>query len=633
MRIIVALMLILLLQACNTINEKKEKSIDWAYWMGKANFEESKVADYTLPEFMAEDQGNKELYWIEKRRDEILNLYRNEIYGKVPEADVNVVFKVTKTVNDAVGGKATMKEITATFTNNGKSAEMNILIYTPNKVEGKVPMFLGLNFFGNHTVHNDENITQATGYVINKGTIGVKNHKATEAKRGVFSERWQVEKLIDSGYGLTTVFYGDLDPDFDDGYQNGVQPLFYKDGQTKPADNEWGSIAVWSWGLSRVMDYFETDSNIDKAKVAVVGHSRLAKVALWTVANDHRFAISISNNSGSAGAALFRRKFGETIDASLAYAPQWYAGNFKKYSTNEKTLPIDQHMLLSLIAPRPLYVASATKDNWADPKGEFLAAKYATEIYHLFGKQGIEVDSIPKPNVSIQTNIGYHIREGKHNITEFDWNNYISFAKKHFATKNRIALTFDDGPDNKWTPVILDILKEHNVKATFFLVGKNVKEYPEVVKRIYSEGHQIGNHSMNHLHLNRISTMDSLMVELESANKLIKNITGVDHYYFRPPYGHLSVEQREYLKTTNYEFVMWSIDPHDWDVKNVIADDIFNIIDGRAYDGANILLHSTNAGYNAPDYKKNKENTIGALPMVIESLQNRNFEFVRVDEL
>ncbi|MEN8192130.1 MAG: acetylxylan esterase [Bacteroidota bacterium] len=433
---VIIISLVAFLYSCSSI--KKEKSFNWGYYIDKANTDESQVPQYKLPDVLVTEEGEvvkNRLTWLQKRRSEILELYKNEIYGRVPQWNGSVEFKTTKEIPNSLNDKATMKEVTASFINKGDTVKMNVLIYLPNDGKEKHPLFVGLNFFGNHTVCPDTNITIVNGYVINKKAINVKNHKSTEAKRGVMKERWQVEKLIDKGYGLATIFYGDLDPDFDDGFQNGIHPLFYKEGQTKPKDNEWGSISAWAWGLSRAMDYFETDSTINENKIAVVGHSRLGKAALWAGAQDKRFAITISNNSGSGGAALFRRKFGETIDVSVAYAPQWYCDNFKKYVDNENKLPIDQHMLISLIVPRAVYIASAEEDTWADPKGEFLSAKYATPVYNLFNKKGIESDKMFELNQPTMNSVGYHIRSGKHDLTEYDWNNYINFADKHYFVK------------------------------------------------------------------------------------------------------------------------------------------------------------------------------------------------------
>ena len=183
--------------------------------------------------------------------------------------------------------------------------------------------------------------------------------------------------------------------------------------------------------MSRVLDYLETDELIDSKKVVLFGHSRLGKTSLWAGALDQRFCIVISNNSGCGGAALSRRRFGEKVSDITTNWSHWFAKNFKKYSEKESLLPIDQHMLIALMAPRPVYVASASKDSWADPKGEFLSAKEASTVYQLYGLQGLEDEEYPEVNTPIHKKIGYHLRDGKHDVTEYDWRQYIKFANKH----------------------------------------------------------------------------------------------------------------------------------------------------------------------------------------------------------
>jgi hypothetical protein len=396
------------------------------------NYDESNVPDYTLPDPLVAADGDPvtdAAAWHGERRAEIVALFETQVYGRAPAP---TPIRTAPLGEDTVvlDGKAIRRQLRIRLRDKPDAPAMDMLIYIPRTADKPVPAFLGLNFQGNHSIQPDPGIVLSQSWMPNKAQ-GVMEHRATEASRGAAMRRWPVSMIVDRGYALATMHYGDIDPDFDDGFQNGLHPHFAAPGQADPAPDDWGSVAAWAYGLSRGLDALVKDPDIDGKRVAVMGHSRLGKVSLWAGARDDRFALVISNNSGCGGAALSRRAFGETVARINASFPHWFCDNYSKYNDNEDACPVDQHMLIALMAPRPVYVASAEQDRWADPKGEFLSCRGADPVYRLLGTDGCAADAMPPIQQPITSRIGYHIRPGKHDVKEYDWTCYLNFADKH----------------------------------------------------------------------------------------------------------------------------------------------------------------------------------------------------------
>jgi len=373
------------------------------------NYDEEKVPPYTLPDVLETVNGqrvaNKTL-WEKARRPEILGLFENEVYGKTPKGYDSIRFITTNENAAAMEGKAHLKEIKILVYNKHKSVDINLVLFTPNDVKGAAPAFLLIN---NRSSRN------------------------TAPARDTLSGFWPAEMVIDKGYAIAAFQVGDAAPDNKNHYKEGVLQLY---PEQVNAPNGMKAIGAWAWAASRVMDYFEQDPAIDRKRVAVVGHSRGGKTSLWAAAQDQRFAMCFSNCSGNTGAALSKRWFGETVGRINTSFPHWFSDNYKKYNDNEAALPVDQHMLIALVAPRPVYATNASKDLWADPTGTFLAMKNAEGVYALYGMDSKLPDAPPALNdPTVRTPLGYHNREGKHDLTPYDWTNFIRFADDYYKDK------------------------------------------------------------------------------------------------------------------------------------------------------------------------------------------------------
>ena len=391
--------------------------------------DEAKVPPYTLPDPLRFEDGRPVAdarAWTSARRPELLRLFEDHVYGRTPGGGPAPRYTVRATDRRAVGGQGTRTHVEIAFGEGSGQRVLDLLVYLPNGARGPVPVFLGLNFQGNHAVEDDPGIPLARSWIASSYR-GVTGHRATAAARGGEAKRWPLALILGRGYGVATMYYGDLFPDHPAGAAESVLALFPPAG----GDDAWGAIGAWAWGLSRALDYLETMPGVDARRVAVLGHSRLGKAALWAGAQDPRFAMVISNESGCGGAALSKRIFGETVEAITSRFPHWFAPAFARYAGREAALPVDQHELIALIAPRPVYVASAAEDLWADPRGEFLGARHADPVYRLLGTEGLPAREMPAVDRPVHGTIGYHVRAGAHDLTEYDWRQYLDFADRH----------------------------------------------------------------------------------------------------------------------------------------------------------------------------------------------------------
>lgn len=395
------------------------------------NYDESKVPQYTLPDPLAGTANAGT--WLKKRRPEILKLFESQMYGQSPARPADVTYIVTSVDTNALGGRAIRKEVTI----NVFGTPVRLLLYVPAGAAKPVPVFVSVNFDGNHTISTDPGITITNQWTWDNGTRTEKLSKPDTVTRGRSTGRWELDLILSRGYAVATIPRADIEPDYPGGWKHGIRGAWLKQaGKADFEPGDWGAIGAWAFGLSRALDYLETDGSIDARRAIVIGHSRMGKAALWAGAQDERFAIVISNNSGEGGAALARRCFGETTAVINRTFPHWFCSNFKQYNDREETLPFDQHDLIALMAPRPVYVASAVDDHWADPRGEFLAVQGADPVYKLLGLTGLGVDKMPAVNQPVGDTIGYHIRSGGHDINAYDWRRYLDFADKHLQ-KNR----------------------------------------------------------------------------------------------------------------------------------------------------------------------------------------------------
>ena len=400
------------------------------------NYTEAKVGDYALPDPLLLANGEKVAdakTWYEQRRPEIVKLFEENQFGRSPERPADMSFDVFDQGTSALDGKALRRQVTVYSSKDKSGPKMDLLIYLPADAKQPVPLLLNVGFTANNLMVNDPGVKVGE-------TWDRQQNKRMPATSGRRFGSLNVVPVLEKGFGIATVNYCDIDPDALGAVGSGVRSLYLKPGQTEPAADEWGSIAAWAWGLSRAMDYLETDSGVDAKRIALMGVSRLGKTVLWTAAHDTRFTLVIASCSGEGGAALSRRNYGETIGDLVAPTryPYQFCGNYQKWTDKVDQFPVDANLLIALIAPRPVLLQTGDTDRWSDPKGEFLAAVAAGPVYQLLGKQGLETDQMPGAGQPILHTIGYYMHAGGHGTLPSDWDTFLKFLQMHLQSTEQL---------------------------------------------------------------------------------------------------------------------------------------------------------------------------------------------------
>ena len=373
------------------------------------HYDESKVPDLILPDVLAGYDGSlvrTSRDWEYKRRPELVAKFADQVYGQLPKDFDEINFRVETQLTHPHSEYSILKKVAIDVVRNRRRQTMHLKLYLPKDSENPAPVFVLIS-------HRD--VEKVTGEVGNRF--------------------FPVEQIVSRGYAAAIFDVEFVSPDDPDRYAIGILDKLYPEQKSMP--NGMKGLSAWAWGAMRVMDYLVTDRDIDTSRSAVIGHSRGGKAALWTGANDTRWAITISNESGCGGAALSKRMIGETVHRINTTFPYWFCENFKNYNDKEEQLPLDQHQLIASIAPRAVYVGSSKDDSWADPKGEFLSLKIGSQVYSEI--YGVDLKFPEDYKLEVQTihqkNVGYHLREGKHDLTDYDWAKMLDFADMQYGLR------------------------------------------------------------------------------------------------------------------------------------------------------------------------------------------------------
>lgn len=421
---------------CSTMNEPaRMKFADFSQLPAQTGFPDPLV-------MMNGERITTVQQWNERRRPELKAMFEHYMYGPIPPTPAKLDFKSQVVDTKFLDGKATLKLVTISIPGSDVP-KIDLLVVTPN-ARKPAPVFLALNFCGNHAIHPDSRIPLAHSWLGNN-CKGCENNHATDAARGAQAGDWPLEKIIERGYALATFANADVDSDRAD-ISDGVYAWLAKEhtgSATNSLTHDRGCIAGWAWGFQRCVDYLVTDPDIDKSRISAVGHSRNGKTALLAAAFDERIALAIPHQAGCGGTAPSRvnakmgalqtngRPTAETVTVINKSFPHWFNAEFKKFGDTPERLPFDQHELVALMAPRPVLLSNAEGDQWANPSGQFEVLKAAEPVYRLLDAGGVGAKEMPPMNKLVDTKLGYYIRPGKHSMTSDDWMVFLNFADKN----------------------------------------------------------------------------------------------------------------------------------------------------------------------------------------------------------
>lgn len=377
--------------------------------------------------------------WREQRVPELRELFQHFEYGHFPPAPAKVVAKVEREDDAALAGKANLKEVTLTW--GLPEVAIHLLLVTPHTAT-PAPVFLGLSPTSVHEALSDPGVAIDVAWLQAMRASGKEAGQTGEELRGAKEKTWNIDRSIERGYAVAIFYNGDIVPDAAEAARERLK-LFRPAGRAEaPAPDDCATLAAWAWGLMRAVDYLVTAPGIDPHRIAVVGHSRNGKTAMLAGAFDERIALIIPAQAGCGGTAPSRvaaelstpqangRSIVETVGRINTSFPHWFCDVFKQFNDDPSRLPIDQHELIALCAPRPVLISAATEDLWANPAGQFQMLRAADPVYRLVAGEGIDATVMPEPLHLVSSRLGYFLRPGKHEVTEADWEAWLDYADR-----------------------------------------------------------------------------------------------------------------------------------------------------------------------------------------------------------